>query len=125
MLILKMNDKKQLFITKYGNTFEGENNAESITVIVPKMLNEIEMVKCACYFNVLSTNSLDQLLYQKTINISPILKDYNNFYLSCEIDISKELTQKAGQVKFWIKVTNADNEMIAKTKKTVSWRVKK
>ena len=45
MLVLKMSEDRNLMITKRGNSYQDENNAENIKIILPKILNEIDLKK--------------------------------------------------------------------------------
>lgn len=110
MLILKMDEGKHLTITKDGFTFEGENNAEKISVILPKFINGHDLKECIVDLNIAHQDNIGDI-----VEITPLLKEFNGEFYSCEVDITNKVTFQAGNVQLWIKIINSASEMIAKS----------
>lgn len=117
-MVLKMSKNKQLIITKTGNTYYGENNAETIRVILPRKINDIDVQDCYVYLHFLyGDNSGDK------IDISSNLDVYNNDYYVAQIPVTDSITKNHGSVKMWITIYcvlqidagKNEEDMVAKT----------
>lgn len=118
MPTLKMTEDKILTITKAGNTYEDENNAEVIKVLLPNKVNGNDLSDCVIHLCVLNQENLGD-----EINISAILKEHGDNLYVADINITNSITYKSGQIQLWIKVLNSDNEMVAKTN-PVTYQIK-
>ena len=119
MPTLKMTEDKILTITKAGNTYEDENNAEIIKVLLPRQVNGNDLSDCVIHLCVLNQENLGD-----EINISTNLKEYNDDLYVADINITNNITYKSGQIQLWIKVLNSDNQMVAKTNPII-YQIKK
>ena len=117
-MILKMSEDKNLTITKSGNTYEDENNAEIIKVLLPRIINNNDLTECIVHLCILNQDGLGD-----EMNISSALKEYSNNLYVADVSITNKITYKSGQIQFWIKILNTKNELVAKTN-IVSYRIK-
>lgn len=110
MPILKMSKDKTLTITKQGNTYQDENNAETIKIILPKAINSIDLKDCYIYLNFINQQGLG--------NVSDLTKyvtDYSEDYYVVEVPMYQMFTYEPGTIEMWIKVLHSPTEMVAKT----------
>lgn len=110
MLVLKMLENKSLTITKCGNTYQDENNAETLKIILPKAINNIDLTDCHIYLSFINQQGLGNVS-----DITTHIKDYLNAYYVIEIPIYQMFTYEPGNIKMWIKVLHSSTEMIAKS----------
>lgn len=113
-----MSEDKNLIITKSGNTYEDENNAETIKILVPRQINGNDLGECIIHLCVLNQDNLGD-----EINISKCLQDYGDNLYVANIDITNKITYKTGEIQLWIKILNSDNQMVAKTN-PVTYQIK-
>lgn len=114
-----MSEDKNLIITKTGNTYEDENNAEVIRVLLPHQINGNDLSKCVIHLCILNQDKLGD-----EINISTNLQGYNNDLYIADIDLTNKFTYTSGEIQLWIKVFNQENEMVAKTN-PINYQIKK
>ena len=58
MLVLKMSENKILTITKSGNTYQDEHNAETIKIFLPKTINNVDLKDCVIYLSLINQENL-------------------------------------------------------------------
>lgn len=119
MLILKMSKDKNLTITKLGNTYQDENKAESIRILLPRTIKNNDLTECIVHLCVINQENVGD-----EINISSILQEHNENIYFADIDITNKLTYKDGKIELWIKVINSDGGMVAKTN-IITYQIKK
>ena len=120
MIVLKMNEKKELNITRQGNTYENENNAETLRILFPQKIhnfytddNDVSVI-----LNVINQDNVGDAL-----DITSLLVYYDESFYGADILMSNMFTYKSGTIKLWIKVIKGLDEMIAKTN-IVSYQIK-
>ena len=113
-MVLKLSKDKILAITKSSTTYEGEHNAETIKIIVPKLINNNEIDKCLVWLNFINSDNLG-----KAIDISEFLQDYSDRYYSLEIPMDNIFTYKSGNINIWLKILSEGGELIIKTNEVV------
>lgn len=118
MPVLKMSEDKTLTITRRGNTYQDEHNAETLKVILPKSINNIGLDECHIYLSFINQENLGQV-----IDITEFLTDYTDLFYSIEIPMYKAFTYKEGVVILWVKIINSEKMMVAKTNE-VSYTIK-
>lgn len=109
-MILKMSNDKNLVITAHGNTFEDENNAEVIKVLLPKAINKIDVESCTVLLNFVNSDG-----YGEPIDLTEHLKEYSDEYYTAEIPMTRMITGTPGEVDFWIEVISTSEELLART----------
>ena len=117
-MVLKMSKDKTLTITKTGNTYEDENNAETIKILLSRKVNGNDLSECFTHLCVINQDNLGD-----EINISKDLQEYGDDFYVVDLNITNKLTYKSGLIKLWVKILNSDNEMVAKTN-TVTHQIK-
>lgn len=118
MLVLKMSEDKTLLITKRGNTYQDESNAELIKIILPKTLNGNNLKDCNVYLSFINQKGIG--------NVSMLtdgLTEYHDNYYVIEMPIHQIFTYEPGTVSMWVKVLHTPSEMVAKTNE-VSYDIK-
>lgn len=110
MPILKMSKDKTLTITKLGNTYQDENNAETIKIILPKAINSIDLKDCYIYLSFINQQGLGNVS-----DIREYLNDYSDDYYLIEVPMYQMFTYEPGTIEMWIKVLHSPTEMVAKT----------
>lgn len=110
MLILKMSSNKNLTITKSGNTYQDENNAEIIKIILSKTINGIDLKDCYIYLSFINQQGLGNVS-----DIKEYLKYYSEDYYMIEIPMYQMFTHEPGTIEMWIKILHSPTEMVAKT----------
>lgn len=113
-MVLKMSKDKTLSTTIPSITYEGEHNAETIKIIIPRLINGNETNKCLVWLNFINSDNLG-----KKIEITDFLRDYSEQYYSLEIPMDNIFTYKAGNIKIWLKILSEDGELIIKTNEIV------
>ena len=102
-MILKVSKDKILTITQMGNTYEDENNAEIIKILLPQMINDNDITGCVVHLCMINQDDVGD-----EINITSALKEYNDNLYVANIDVTNKITYKSGQVRFWIKILLSD-----------------
>ena len=110
MIVLKMTDDKFLTITKSGNTYQDEHNAETIKLILPKEINHIDLSTCHIYLSFINQENLGQV-----IEVDEHLTNYADRFYVVEITMYKIFTYKDGDNTMWVKILNSEEMMIAKS----------
>lgn len=118
MLVLKMSEDKTLTVTKRGNTYQDEHNAETIKIILPKLVNSIDLTDCHIYLSFINQEGLGQV-----IEVSEFIVEYTDCFYSIEIPMHKVFTYKEGNISIWVKILNSEKMMVAKTN-VVSHKIK-
>ena len=108
--VLKMSQDKTLVITKFGNTYQDENNAENLKIILPNALNGNDLKDCHIYLNFVNNQGLGDVC-----DITEYLKDYSENYYVVEVPLYQMFTYEPGNIEMWIKVLHSPTEMVAKT----------
>lgn len=114
MPTLKMSANKTLTITKSGNTYQDENNAETIKIILPKAINSIDLKDCYIYLSFINQQGLGNVS-----DIREYLNDYSDNYYVIEVPMYQMFTYEPGNVEMWVKVLHSPTEMVAKTNEVV------
>ena len=110
MLVLKMLEDRSLVVTKSNNTYQDENSAEVLKIILPKTLNEIDLKDCHVYLAF--TN---QAGYGNVCDITSYLTDYSDMRYVIQIPMYKMFTYEPGTIEMWVKILHSPTEMVAKT----------
>lgn len=110
MPVLKMSKDKTLVITKSGNTYQDENNAETIKIILPKEINSIDLKDCYIYLSFINQQGLGNVS-----ELTEYITNYSEDYYVTEVPMYQMFTYKPGAIKMWIKVLHSPTEMVAKT----------
>ena len=107
-----MSKDKNLVITKPGNTFEDENNAEIIKFILYKKINDIDIRDCTIWLNFINSEG-----HGKPIDLTKYIADYSDEYYVVEIPMSRVLTSTSGVIKLWLEISSISSDMVARTGK--------
>lgn len=117
-MVLKMSKDKTLIITKSGNTYEDENNAESLKIILPKSLNGNDLKDCYVYLSFINQQGLGNVS-----DITKYIAEYSNECYVIEVPLYQMFTYVPGNIEMWIKVLHSPTQMVAKTN-SVSYMIK-
>lgn len=109
-MILKMTKDRTLIITKQGNTYQDENNAEMLKIILPKVLNGIDLKDCYIYLSFVNQQNLGNVC-----DLTEYVAEYNDDYYVVEVPMYQMFTHESGTVRMWIKALHTSTEMVAKT----------
>lgn len=118
MPILKMSKDKTLIVTKSGNTYQDENNAEVLKVILPKTLNGNDLKDCHIYLSFINQQGLGNVS-----ELTNFLEEYSECYYVVEVPFYQMFTYEPGNIEMWIKVLHSPTTMVAKTNK-VTYTIK-
>lgn len=110
MLVLKMLEDRSLFITKSSNTYQDENNAETIKIILPRSVNGNDLKDCHIYLSFVNQARLGDVC-----DITEYLKEYTNLRYVIEIPMYQMFTHEPGIIRMWMKILHTPTEMVAKT----------
>lgn len=109
-MVLKMTADRTLIITKQGNTYQDENNAEMLKIILPKVLNGIDLKDCYVYLSFINQQNLGNVC-----DLTEYVAEYNNDYYVVEVPMYQMFTHESGAVRMRVKVLHTVTEMVAKT----------
>ena len=110
MPVLKMSKDKTLTVTKSGNTYQDENNAETIKIILPKVINSIDLKDCYIYLSFINQKGLGNVS-----DLTEYVTDYSEDYYAIEVPMYQMFTYEPGTIEMWIKVLHSPTQMVAKT----------
>lgn len=110
MPVLKMSKDKTLAVTKSGNTYQDENNAETIKIILPKEINSIDLKDCYIYLSFINQQGLGNVS-----DLTEYVTEYSDDYYVIEVPMYQMFTYEPGTIEMWIKVLHSPTEMVAKT----------
>ena len=110
MPVLKVSKDKTLTVTKSGNTYQDENNAETIKIILPKVINSIDLKDCYIYLSFINQQGLGNVS-----DLTEYVTDYSEDYYVIEVPMYQMFTYEPGTIEMWIKVLHSPTEMVAKT----------
>ena len=110
MPVLKMSKDKTLTVTKSGNTYQDENNAETIKIILPKVINSIDLKDCYIYLSF-----INQQGFGNVSDLTEYVTDYSEDYYVIEVPMYQMFTYEPGTIEMWIKVLHSPTQMVAKT----------
>ena len=110
MPVLKMSKDKTLTVTKSGNTYQDQNNAETIKIILPKVINNINLKDCYIYLSFINQQGLGNVS-----DLTEYVTDYSEDYYVAEVPMYQMFTYEPGTVKMWLKVLHSPTQMVAKT----------
>ena len=105
-----MSKDKTLTVTKSGNTYQDENNAETIKIILPKEINSIDLKDCYIYLSFINQQGLGNVS-----DLTEYVTDYSDDYYVIEVPMYQMFTYEPGTIEMWIKVLHSPTEMVAKT----------
>ena len=105
-----MSKDKTLTVTKSGNTYQDENNAETIKIILPKAINSIDLKDCYIYLSFINQQGLGNVS-----DLTEYVTDYSEDYYVIEVPMYQMFTYEPGMIEMWIKVLHSPTEMVAKT----------
>lgn len=109
-----MSKDKTLIITKWSNTYEDENNAESIKIYLAKYINNINLKECSVWLGFINQEGLgDQH------ELTEYLTEYSNDYYVVEKPMGQIFTYETGSIEMWIKVLHSPTQMVAKTNEVI------
>lgn len=109
-MVIKMTKDRTLIITKQGNTYQDENNAEMIKIILPKSINEIDLKDCYVYLSFVNQQNLGNVC-----DLTEYVAEYNDNRYVIEVPMYQMFTHESGTVRMWVKVLHTPTEMVAKT----------
>lgn len=110
MPVLKMSADKTLIITKQGNTYEDENNAELIKIYLTRYINGVDLKECSVWLGFINQEGLgDQYELTKS------LREYSTDYYVTENLMGQVFTYEPGNISMWIKILHSPTEMLAKS----------
>lgn len=110
MLVLKMLEDRSLVVTKSTYTYQDENNAEVLKIILPKTFNDIDLKDCYIYLGFINQKNLGNLY-----DITSYLNDYSDNRYVVQIPMYQTFTYEPGVIEMWIKILHTPTEMVAKT----------
>lgn len=113
-MVLKMTKDRTLIITKQGNSYQDENNAETIKIILPKRINEIDLKECYIYLSFINQQNVGNVC-----DITEYLQEYSDEYYVIKVPMCQMFTHEAGKVQMWVKLLHSSTEMVAKTNEVV------
>ena len=113
-MVLKMSKDKTLTVTKSGNTYQDENNAETIKIILPKVINSIDLKDCYIYLSFINQQGLGNVS-----DLTEYVTDYSEDYYVIEVPMYQMFTYEPGTIEMWIKVLHSPTQMVAKTNEVV------
>ena len=113
-MILKMSKDKTLTVTKSGNTYQDENNAETIKIILPKVINSIDLKDCYIYLSFINQQGLGNVS-----ELTEYIAEYSDDYYVIEVPMYQMFTYEPGTIEMWIKVLHSPTQMVAKTNEVV------
>lgn len=105
-----MSKDKTLTVTKSGNTYQDENNAETIKIILPKVINSIDLKDCYIYLSFINQQGLGNVS-----DLTEYVTDYSEDYYVVEVPMYQMFTYEPGTVEMWIKILHSPTQMVAKT----------
>ena len=114
MPVLKMSKDKTLAVTKSGNTYQDENNAETIKIILPKLINSIDLKDCYIYLSFINQQGLGNVS-----DLTKYITYYSDDYYVIEVPMYQMFTYEPGTIAMWIKVLHSPTQMVAKTNEVV------
>lgn len=109
-----MSKDKTLVVTKSGNTYQDENNAETIKIILPKVINSIDLKDCYIYLSFINQQGLGNVS-----DLTEYVVDYSEDYYVVEVPMYQMFTYEPGTIEMWIKVLHSPTQMVAKTNEVV------
>lgn len=109
-----MSKDKTLTVTKSGNTYQDENNAETIKIILPKVINSIDLKDCYIYLSFINQQGLGNVS-----DLTVYITDYSDDYYVIEVPMYQMFTYEPGTIEMWIKVLHSPTQMVAKTNEVV------
>lgn len=109
-----MSKDKTLTVTKSGNTYQDENNAETIKIILPKVINSIDLKDCYIYLSFINQQGLGNVS-----DLTEYVTDYSENYYVIEVPMYQMFTYEPGMIEMWIKVLHSPTQMVAKTNEVV------
>lgn len=119
-MVLKMLEDKTLIITKMGNTYQGENNAEIIKIILPRLLNDTDITDCQIYLHFLNKQN-----YGNKVEITESLSVLDEKHYVAQFPVTEILTEEAGNIDIWLSIlySSEDRSVLAKTN-SITYTVK-
>ena len=105
-----MSKDKTLTVTKSGNTYQDENNAETIKIILPKVINSIDLKDCYIYLSFINQQGLGNVS-----DLTEYVTEYSDDYYVIEVPMYQMFTYEPGMIEMWIKVLHSPTQMVAKT----------
>lgn len=105
-----MSKDKTLTVTKSGNTYQDENNAETIKIILPKEINSIDLKDCYIYLSFINQQGVGNVS-----DLTEYVTDYLEDYYVIDVPMYQTFTYEPGTVEMWIKVLHTPTKMVAKT----------
>ena len=109
-----MSKDKTLTVTKSGNTYQDENNAETIKIILPKVINSIDLKDCYIYLSFINQQGLGNVS-----DLTEYVTEYSDDYYVIEVPMYQMFTYEPGTIEMWIKVLHSPTQMVAKTNEVV------
>lgn len=114
MPTLRMSQNKILTITVQGNTYQDENNAETLKILLPKAINGNDLKDCNIFLSFINQRGLGNVS-----DLTKYIEDYSDNYYVIEVPMYQMFTYEPGNVEMWVKVLHSPTEMVAKTNEVV------
>lgn len=112
MYTIKMGEHKELIITARTRIIQGEKNADTLGLLVPRTYGDIAFANCSVclrYILPLTTEYSE----------SPLAcSEYNARYLLYTMPITANFTDACGKIPVWLVVRDADDHIILKSGRT-------
>ena len=106
-MVLKMLNDKTLIMTISNATYKDEHNAETVKIIMPKQIDDIDLKQCSVWLCFINEEKLS-----KSIDVSEFLKDYSPSHHYIEFPMDNIFTYVAGEVKIWLKLLDSKTGMV-------------
>lgn len=110
MPVLKMFEDRNLIVTKSSNTYQDENNAEKLKIVLPKKINNIDLNECYIYLSFINQAGVGDVC-----DITEYLSEYSDINYMIEVPMYRMFTYEPGTIEMWLKVLHSPTEMVAKS----------
>ena len=114
MYAIKMDADKNLVTTVHSVIYRGENNADTLTFLLPQVYETIDISDCAVLMRYIlpdGTGRSEEL----ERNSNP----YNENYYKYKLKVASRFTETAGDIELWITVIGFDDAAVLKTEATI------
>lgn len=107
-----MLEDKTLIVTKKGNTYQGENNAEIIKIILPRLLNGADIIDYRIYLHTLNKQNCGN-----KAELTESLSVLDEKHYVAQFPVTEILTEEAGNIDMWLSILHSseDKSVLAKT----------
>ena len=114
MYVIKMDADKNLVTTVHSTILRGENNADILAFLLPKMCGSVGIAACTVLLRYILPNGIGR---SEELERYPV--PYNDDYHKYRLGIASRFTETAGDIELWLTVIGFDDEVVLKTRTTV------